>query len=125
MTVTGAPQAAAGREKRNRLEEIGLARAVGAHESDEVAGSRQARRAIAAEIREHEAADAGGGHEAPMSSPLRRPIKRRRTALAATIRTVPQIGLDLDRTSLFQNDKALISLSFVESEGSLTGYDPG
>lgn len=31
----------------------------------------------------------------------------------------------LDRTSLFQNDKALISLSFVESEGSLTGYDPG
>ncbi len=31
----------------------------------------------------------------------------------------------LVRTSLFQNDKALISLSFVESEGSLTGYDPG
>ena len=31
----------------------------------------------------------------------------------------------LDRTSLFQNDKPLISLSFVEGEGSLTGYDPG
>ena len=31
----------------------------------------------------------------------------------------------LARTSFFQNCKALISLSFVESEGSITGYDPG
>ena len=31
----------------------------------------------------------------------------------------------LVRTSLFQNCKALISLSFIESEGSVTGYDPG
>jgi hypothetical protein len=31
----------------------------------------------------------------------------------------------LNRTSLFQNCKALISLSFIESEGSVTGYDPG
>ncbi len=31
----------------------------------------------------------------------------------------------LSRTSLFQNDKPLISLSFVEGEGSVTGYDPG
>ena len=36
-----------------------------------------------------------------------------------------EITQPLDRTSLFQNDKPLISLSFVEGEGSLTGYDPG
>jgi AAA domain/RepB DNA-primase N-terminal domain len=35
------------------------------------------------------------------------------------------VAAPLDRTSLFQNDKPLISLSFVEGEGSLTGYDPG
>ena len=32
---------------------------------------------------------------------------------------------DVARTSFFQNNKPLISLSFVEGEGSLTGYDPG
>ena len=38
---------------------------------------------------------------------------------------ITQPGATLDRTSLFQIDKPLISLSFVEGEGSLTGYDPG
>jgi hypothetical protein len=32
---------------------------------------------------------------------------------------------ELNRTSLFQIDKPLISLSFVEGEGRVTGYDPG
>jgi pimeloyl-ACP methyl ester carboxylesterase len=36
-----------------------------------------------------------------------------------------ELSADLIRTSFFQNCKALISLSFVESEGSVTGYDPG
>jgi hypothetical protein len=67
----GASQTATGREKRDRLQDIRFACAVGSCEGDEITRNRHARRAIAAEIREHEAADAGGDHETPMSSPLR------------------------------------------------------
>jgi hypothetical protein len=47
-------------------------------------------------------------------------------AKAERIEPIPDLTvLRLNRTSLFQNCKALISLSFIESEGSVTGYDPG
>ena len=49
----------------------------------------------------------------------------REIMVISTPSALPQFRQLLDRTSLFQNDKPLISLSFVEGDGSLTGYDPG
>ena len=58
----GAAQAASGRQKRDRLDAIGLAGAVRPHQHHHVAARLQARRAIIAEVRQRQAVDAGGGH---------------------------------------------------------------
>ena len=58
----GAAQAAAGRQKRDRLEAIGLAGAVRPDQHHDVAARLKARRAIIAEMRQRQAVDAGGGH---------------------------------------------------------------
>ena len=52
-------------------------------------------------------------------------VQQRTEDLAESLRQQTATADVLNRTSLFQNDKPLISLSFVEGEGSLTGYDPG
>src|SRR5712671_2080955 len=57
-----AAQTASGREKRDRLDTIGLAGAVWPDQHDHLTARLQARRAIIAEMREGEAVDAGGGH---------------------------------------------------------------
>ncbi len=58
----GAAQPAPRRQQRNRLQAIGLAGAVGAHQHHQVGGRAHARRAVAAEMCQGEAADAGSGH---------------------------------------------------------------
>src|SRR5581483_2740700 len=58
----GAAQAAAGREERDRLQAIGLAGTVGPDQRDHVRLHIHARRAIAAEMRQRQAVDAGWGH---------------------------------------------------------------
>ena len=55
-------QAAPGPEKRDRLDEVGLAGAVGADQHDGVTVERDTGGAIAAEVGQRQAADAGGGH---------------------------------------------------------------
>ena len=57
-----APQAAPRREKRDRLQAIGLAGAVRPHQHHDIAARLHARRAIVAEMRKGKAVDAGGGH---------------------------------------------------------------
>src|SRR5258708_30764308 len=57
-----AAQTASRREKRDRLDTIGLAGAVWADQYDHVTARFQARRAIIAEMSEGKAVDAGGGH---------------------------------------------------------------
>ena len=60
-----APQAASRREKRDRLQAIGLAGAVRPHQHHHIAPRLHARRAIIAEVREREAVDTRGGHANP------------------------------------------------------------
>ena len=57
-----AAQAAAGHEERNGFEEVGLAGAVRPDQHHHVARDLDLRRAIAAEIGELQAVQAGGGH---------------------------------------------------------------
>ena len=57
-----AAQSAARRQKRNRLDAIGLAGAVRAHQHHHIAPRLQARRPIIAEMRQAEAVNAGSGH---------------------------------------------------------------
>jgi hypothetical protein len=57
-----AAQAASGRQKRDRLDAIGLAGAVRADQRDHVTARFKARRAIIAEMRQGKAMNAGGGH---------------------------------------------------------------
>ena len=57
-----APQAAPGREKRDRLQAIGLAGAVRSHQYHQIPARLHARRTVIAELRQREAMDAGGGH---------------------------------------------------------------
>jgi hypothetical protein len=54
--------AAPGREKRDRLDEVGLARAVRPDEHHRPGADLDLRAVIAAEIRQGQAADAGAGH---------------------------------------------------------------
>ena len=75
-----------GREKRDRLEQIGLAGAVRADQHDRLVARRSsARRAIAAEIRQRQAADAGGGsHGVPIVQAIRRVLVTLRLAERST-----------------------------------------
>ena len=59
----GAAQTASRRQKRDRLQAVGLAGAVRTDQHHHVAARLQARRAIVAEMREAETMDAGGGHD--------------------------------------------------------------
>ena len=59
-----AAQAAPGRQEGNRLDQIGLARAVGAYQHDRFGAEFNRQRAIAAEVAEREAQNAGGIHAA-------------------------------------------------------------
>ncbi len=58
----GAPKPASRRQKRDRLEAIGLAGAVRPDQHHDVAARLQTRRAIIAEVRQRQPVDAGGGH---------------------------------------------------------------
>src|SRR5262249_2020707 len=60
----GATKPAPRREERDRLEQIGLAGAVRADQDDGTVVDRARRGVIAAEVRQRQAADAGGGHRA-------------------------------------------------------------
>src|SRR6185312_16941171 len=67
-----APQTASRREKRDRLQAIGLAGAVRPHQHHDVAARLYDSRAVVAEVREGKAVDARGRHEGAsvFSSPL-------------------------------------------------------
>jgi len=62
LAQRGAPQATPRREKRYRLQAIGLAGPVRSHERHDIPARLHARRAIIAEMRQREPMDAGGGH---------------------------------------------------------------
>jgi hypothetical protein len=58
-----ASQAAPGRQQRDRFDQIGLSGAVRSRQHDQRRADVDLRRAVAAEVAQRQAADAGGGHE--------------------------------------------------------------
>jgi hypothetical protein len=63
----GAAQPASGREERNRLDQIGLAGAVGSNQHDRPGRDLDLGRAVAAEIRQGQAANTGSAHCRPVA----------------------------------------------------------
>ena len=72
-----APQSASRRQKRYGLDAIGLAGAVRPDQHDQIAARLQRRRAIVAEMREAQTANAGGGHGQRLSHPRSSSAKAR------------------------------------------------
>ena len=60
-----------------------------------------------------------------MRAVAERSVELAKVAFQQLMQAAEEAVSTLDLTSFFQNCKALISLSFIESEGSVTGYDPG